>query len=447
MISKCKALRPTTRWSWPPAPAARLARVLALAAIVALAGAATARAQDAEPIKLRFGGDPGQTRVVLELDQPVQSDVLADGAGDGHVALAFSRLRVGDDLLGQGKGLVRTWRLRRTGGRATLTLDLKGHGRIRRRFLLPPSDGVGVYRYVVDIQADGVADAAPSPPLRLMPLRRSISVPPPPMVTPVIDPQDSDPDRADDGAGPASIDSPEARRPRDAAPAYAAKKVVVIDAGHGGHDPGALGGQAQEKAITLAAAKALRDRLERSGRYKVVMTRDSDVYVPLEGRVTVARSSNADLFISLHADSGDDPKVRGATVYTLSDHGVDRAMHSAMQSDSFMPVQLPSRDRSVKEILLDLTQRTTRNRSGAFAETLLEHIGTRTALLQRSHRDAGYMVLLAPDVPAVLLEMGFITNPEDESHLTDPRRREQLMDAVADAIDAYFRQDSQAAAR
>ena len=214
---------------------------------------------------------------------------------------------------------------------------------------------------------------------------------------------------------------------------------MVIDAGHGGHDPGALGGKSHEKDVTLAAARALKARLERTGRFKVVMTRDSDVYIPLETRVKIARSANADLFISLHADSGGDPKVRGATVYTLSDHGVDRATHSVF-SGGFIDVQLPGKDLSVKQILLDLTQRTTRNRSGAFAETLLEHISNRTTLLRRSHRDAGYMVLLAPDVPAVLLEMGFITNPDDESALNDKDRRDQLMDAVAESIESYFAQ-------
>jgi N-acetylmuramoyl-L-alanine amidase len=221
---------------------------------------------------------------------------------------------------------------------------------------------------------------------------------------------------------------------------------VVIDAGHGGHDPGALGGKSHEKDVTLAAAKTLRTRLERTGRFKVILTRDSDVYIPLEQRVKIARTANADLFISLHADSGGDPKVHGATVYTLSDHGVDRATKSVF-GGGFINVQLPGKDLSVKQILLDLTQRHTLNRSGAFAETLLEKISTHTELLRRSHRDAGYMVLLAPDVPAVLLEMGFITNPEDEANLNDRDKREELMASVGEAIEAYFDKPVQLAAQ
>jgi N-acetylmuramoyl-L-alanine amidase len=177
-----------------------------------------------------------------------------------------------------------------------------------------------------------------------------------------------------------------------------------------------------------------------------VMTRDSDVYIPLEQRVKIARGANADLFISLHADSGGDPKVRGATVYTLSTHGVDRTAKSVF-GGGFINVQLPGRDLSVKQILLDLTQRHTLNRSGAFAETLLEHVSNRTELLRRSHRDAGYMVLLAPDVPAVLMEMGFISNPEDEAALNSREKRARLMDAVGDAIESYFDKPVQVAER
>ena len=428
------------------------ARLAAGAAVLTLAcaGASHGAESAAAPLKLRFGGDPAQTRVVLELDQPASAEVVSDGAADGHVVLSFSRLSVGDSLDGQGKGMVKAWTLERAGARVRLSLDLARHGKIRRRFLLPPSDGVSVYRYVMDIEADGpapapVTAAATAPKASDAPKARTIrvanaSILPPPIA---LDPESPAPapllqkTALGDSGLPKSARKGAAKQSPAAAPAP--RKTVVIDAGHGGHDPGALGGKSHEKDVTLAAARALKARLERTGRFKVVMTRDSDVYIPLETRVKIARSANADLFISLHADSGGDPKVRGATVYTLSDHGVDRATHSVF-SGGFIDVQLPGKDLSVKQILLDLTQRTTRNRSGAFAETLLEHISNRTTLLRRSHRDAGYMVLLAPDVPAVLLEMGFITNPDDESALNDKDRRDQLMDAVAESIESYFAQ-------
>ena len=183
-------------------------------------------------------------------------------------------------------------------------------------------------------------------------------------------------------------------------PVVEAKKVIVIDAGHGGKDPGAHGASHLEKDVTLAAARALRDRLEATGRYKVVLTRDTDVFVPLETRPQIARRANADLFISLHADAAggeSSSDTRGASVYTLSEHGVDRVQKGVFgHSDWFMNVNMPGQDAATKRILLDLTQRQTVNRSSTFAETLLEHIGTATDLLHRSHRDAGLMVLLAP---------------------------------------------------
>jgi N-acetylmuramoyl-L-alanine amidase len=271
---------------------------------------------------------------------------------------------------------------------------------VTRRFLLAPGDGVTVYRYVIDL-TEQPADAAP-------------------VVA---------------AARPAA---PVEKVKAPLQPLLPAKKVVVIDAGHGGKDPGASGAESREKDLTLAAARSLRDRLERSGRYKVVLTRDTVVFIPLERRVQIARRANADLFLSLHADSGGDPNIRGATAYTLSEKGADRAARHATDGDGFLNVSLPGADASVNRILLDLTQRGTVNRSAAFAEGLLVKIGDVTPLLRRSHRDAGFMVLLAPDVPAVLLEMGFITNRDDEKTLTDSGRRRDLMDAAGDAIDDYF---------
>jgi N-acetylmuramoyl-L-alanine amidase len=487
------------RLSWLEKGGGLLAAVAA-AGVVVCAGVSHGAESAAAPIKLRFGGDAAQTRVVLELDQAASAEVASDGS-DGHVTLNFSHLSVGDSLDGQGKGLVRAWSLGKAGGRAVLSLDLGAHAKIRRRFLLPPSDGVTVYRYVLDIEADGPATAskptvvaqaaspqaaspqasspqasspqasspqAASPqgkaggpqPVKAQVVRVTAALPPQIAVDPEAPDAPALQKTALNGPGPlkavraadlaAGTTKAEPARTEPAKSTTrsvsAPRKIIVIDAGHGGHDPGALGGRSHEKDVTLAAAKALRARLERTGRFKVVMTRDSDVYIPLEDRVKVARGAGADLFISLHADSGGDPKVRGATVYTLSDHGVDRTAKSVFNG-GFINVQLPGRDLSVKQILLDLTQRTTRNRSGAFAETLLEHISTRTTLLRRSHRDAGYMVLLAPDVPAVLLEMGFITNPEDETALNDRDRREKLMDAVGESIEAYFDKPVQVAER
>ena len=391
---------------------------LGVAACIILA--ATSHAPPAPPpthqgvLHVRFGGDAHETRVVVEMDRAAKGRAeTGDGPGRS-VIVDLAKVDSGPDLEGHGQGLVNAWAFDRTVDGARLTLQLTKNAHVVRRFLLSPADGVNVYRYVIDLSADdGAKPAAPTPA-----------------------PAPSQQTHAAEIIAAASI-----------TPLHL-KKVIVIDAGHGGKDPGAKGADSREKDINLAAARALKAKLERTGRYRVVMTRDSDTFVPLETRVQIARRADADLFISLHSDSGSDPTVRGATVYTLSDKGSDRAVRGVMgQNDWFINVDLPGRDRAVNQILLDLTQRATRNRSAAFAEDLLTRIGDRVDLQRRNHRDAGFVVLLAPDVPAVLLEMGFITNTEDEAELNDSAKRDRLMSGVAESIDDYFGQQTRLASR
>ncbi len=393
-----------------------LAAVVVLVASGAVAWAA-AQAEPAGVLKVRLGGDATQTRLVIELDHAV-TGTLVRGDGD-KVTLSLSQAKVPGDMQGSGAGLIRSWKVEGVLGAAEVKLDLVRPAVVKRRFLLPPGDGVTVYRYVIDLTEDLKASAA-----AIAPFAPSLPVQP-----------------------TKTLVEPQIRAKAPLQPLLPTKKVIVIDAGHGGHDPGAHGADSREKDVTLAAAKALRDRLQRSGRYKVVMTRDTDIFIPLEKRVQIARQANADLFISLHADSGEDANIRGATAYTLSEKGADRAARHATEGEGFLNVNLPGSDASVNRILLDLTQRGTVNRSAAFAEGLLVKIGDVTPLLRRSHRDAGFMVLLAPDVPAVLLEMGFITNRDDEKTLTDSGRRRDLMDAAGDAIDDYFGQEVRVASR
>ena len=220
----------------------------------------------------------------------------------------------------------------------------------------------------------------------------------------------------------------------------------MIDAGHGGKDPGSLGANGYEKDINLAAALTLADQLGKTGRYKVVLTRSTDVYIPLEDRVRVAQRAGADLFISLHSDSGPEADLKGASVYTLSDKGTARSARFVAQDNWLMKASL-SGDQGVRDILFDLTQRATRNRSAVFAQTLVSNIEGKAPMLRRSHRDAGFMVLLAPDVPAVLLEMGFVSTPDDEARLRDPAARARLMSAVARAIDTHFGETMKLASR
>jgi N-acetylmuramoyl-L-alanine amidase len=370
------------------------------------AGVAVATAQGpAAPAgvqKVRFGGDRVETRVVIDLDRAAVGKLIADGMDDQRLVMALPNVLVSGDLQGSGQGLVKRWVIDEAAGGARLRLDLSGRAEIRRRFLLPPGDGATAYRYVIDLRAvDGATTdtgrAAAPQPARLSFASAPVKAPP-----------------------------------------LRLKKVIVIDAGHGGKDPGSLGANVFEKDVTLAAALALKARLERTGRYQVVMTRETDTFIPLEARVQIARRADADLFISMHADSGPDASTRGASVYTLSEKGTERVGLVLDKDDWLMKANMPGRDRAVSQILLDLSQRATKNRSAAFAQLLLANVGEETTLLRRSHRDAGFIVLLAPDVPAVLLEMGFVTNPEDEAFLTSKASRARLVDAVGDSIEAYF---------
>ncbi|WP_454760080.1 N-acetylmuramoyl-L-alanine amidase family protein [Caulobacter segnis] len=368
------------------------------------AGVAVATAQGpAAPAgvqKVRFGGDRNETRVVIDLDRAAAGKLISDGMSDQRLVMALPNVLVSGDLQGTGQGLVKRWVIDEAAGGARLRLDLAGKAEVRRRFLLPPGDGASAYRYVIDLKA---VEGAPN----------------------------------GFGAAPNAPRLTVASGPVKAAP-LRMKKVIVIDAGHGGKDPGSLGANVFEKDVTLAAAKALKERLERTGRYQVVLTRETDTFIPLESRVQIARRADADLFISMHADSGPDTSTRGASVYTLSDKGTDRVGLVLEKDDWLMKANAPGRDRAVSQILLDLSQRATKNRSAAFAQLLLANVSQETTLLRRSHRDAGFIVLLAPDVPAVLLEMGFITNPDDEAFLTTKSSRARLVGAVADSIEAYF---------
>ncbi|MFC0632891.1 N-acetylmuramoyl-L-alanine amidase family protein [Brevundimonas balnearis] len=354
------------------------------------AGQGLASGAAGDLMRLRLGGDGERTRIVLDMDRTAQGRVLEDGRS-GRLVLELSGVAPEAPLSGRGLGLVRDYRVEGRGAAARVEVALTSAVEVERRFLLPPGDGVGHYRYVIDVRANGRA-AAPAP---------------------------------------IAIARREARSERP---------LVVIDAGHGGRDPGASGQTAREADITLAAARELAAELERRGRYRVRLTRTDNTYVDLYRRVAIARQADADLFISLHADAGSDPATRGASVYTLSEQGAGRAVREFTGRDDWhRELHLPGRDPSVDRILLDITQRATQNRSALFARTLLGEIERGDhPLLRRSHRDAGLAVLLAPDVPAVLLEMGFITNPEDERALTDPRQRRRLMQSVARGIDRYF---------
>jgi len=222
------------------------------------------------------------------------------------------------------------------------------------------------------------------------------------------------------------------------------KPVIVIDPGHGGRDPGAVGlGGTKKKTITTAATKELQKQLLATGHYEVIVTRSRDVYIDHEERIRIARAGGADLFISIHADSTSRGSARGASVYTLADRAQKRSQKLISTQNWILDVDLTDQSEQVGDILVDLAQRKTLTKSAQFADILLPELSKYSALVGNSHRRAGYYVLLAPDVPAVLLEMGFLSNPQDERLINSPAHRKNLMKAVTTAINSYFKTQRQ----
>ena len=223
------------------------------------------------------------------------------------------------------------------------------------------------------------------------------------------------------------------------APDVAWKPLIVIDPGHGGRDPGAVGKKGLlEKTVTTNAANELKRLLLATGRYHVSLTRNGDVYVDHDDRVRLAREQKADLFISIHADATSNSGVRGASVYTLAARARNRSKRIVNSQNWIMDVDLAEQSDSVGDILVDLAQRSTETQSEAFADILLSNLEGQTQLVGNSHRRAGYYVLLAPDVPAVLLELGFLSNAQDEKLLQKKSHRDKLLRAVRLSVDEYF---------
>jgi N-acetylmuramoyl-L-alanine amidase len=230
-------------------------------------------------------------------------------------------------------------------------------------------------------------------------------------------------------AAPASIERPSSRQQ--------GRRKIVIDAGHGGRDPGAIGvAGTREKDVVLNTALMLRDALRPRG-FDVALTRDDDTFVELENRVRFAREQHADLFISVHADASPNRETTGASVYTLSDSGANRAQNM-MTSQNWDLDLGNTRQGLARDILVDLAQRETTNRSAEFAQVVIPKLSQVAPLVRNTHRSAGFFVLLAPDVPAVLIETGFLSNATDERRLADPRARERMAEAMAQAVETYF---------
>lgn len=239
--------------------------------------------------------------------------------------------------------------------------------------------------------------------------------------------------------------------PRIDGPLDASRPLVVIDAGHGGHDPGATTGATREKVITLQLAEALRHALLASGGVRVALTRDDDRFLMLPERAGIARQLKADLFISIHADSADSPEAAGATLYTLSERGSSetaaRLAVAENRADAINGVMLAQQSDVVSAILVDLSQREAVARSDTFAKLVVREGQGRLAFRERPVQSAAFVVLKSADLPSVLFEAGYVSNPDDAARLASPAGRDAFAAVTASAIRVFFARQAGVAAQ
>ena len=402
-------------WKPMPVQALRWALLGVLFAGTALAAAApaTVPAADSYPVAtdVRLGGDATQTRFVMDLDRKIDLHVftLADPY---RLVLDIPQVtfQLPPNAGEAGRGLIKAFRfgLVMPGG-SRMVFDLAKPVHVDKAFVMDAAAGAPA-RLVLDLVATDRQSF-----LRTIALDEKFARSEPP---------------------PVSEPPPAAADPRP---------LVVLDPGHGGIDTGTRAPNGEcEKDIVLDFAKRLRERLEKSGKYRVLMTRSDDTFVPLADRVRIARQAGAALFISLHADflphkEGD---ADGATVYTLSDTPSDpqaaRVAEEENQADVIAGVDLKDEPQDVAGILLDLAQRETKTFSLQFAHKLVADLRATTRLHKDPIRSAGFRVLRAPDVPSVLIELGYVSNKQDLQSLNSDSWRERTADSIAAAINDYF---------
>lgn len=389
----------------------------------------SAYAQTTSPLtakSLRLGAIEEHTRVVVEFTEAVDYKLFTlSSPYRAVIDLPETKWDIPDTI--QDKGLVSGVRFGSfKPGQGRIVLDLRGPVNVHKHFLLPPTVAIKNHRLVIDFEPATIATFRQMKPA--VSQTQTASIPAPDFQpTPTPQPQYS---------APTGEFTPKPR-PRKT------RKIIVIDPGHGGVDPGALGTRSREKDIVLAFSKELVRQLKATRRYDVYLTRSSDIYIPLRQRVQIARNRNADLFISIHADAIKKKNIRGLSVYTLSEKASDREAAALAkkenQSDIIAGVDFGDQLPEVTNILIDLAQRDTKNASVKFAESLISSARGKTLLLDRTHRFAGFRVLKAPDVPSVLVELGFITNRTDEKQLSSSKWRRRVATGMVEAIDNYFR--------
>ncbi|WP_139134789.1 N-acetylmuramoyl-L-alanine amidase [Magnetovibrio blakemorei] len=407
---------------------------------VSVAEGASAQNQiqrEAEISDVRIGQHGQRTRVVLDVDRELKFEIFT--LPDPYrvvVNLPEVLWKLDDAAVPENKGLLSRMRYGLFApGTSRMVLDVKGPVNVANSFMLKPVNG-GRWRFVMDLAPTSETEFLEALAQQRAKARQSLDElvakvtpdSPPVLATPTLS--------KDQRATSVAVIAP--RRP-----SVSGKRIIAIDAGHGGVDPGTIGvGKTYEKNVTLAMARDLRTALEATGRYKVVLTRDRDIFLRLRDRVQVARDANADLFISIHADSVPNRKTRGLSIYTLSERASDKeaAKLAAKEnkSDLIAGIDLSSESKDVTNILLDLAQRETMNQSARLAQELVGELRRQVMLLPNSHRFAGFAVLKAPDMPSVLVEAGFLSNRQDERNLLNSGYRQSMAGAMVKGIDQHF---------
>ena len=374
----------------------------------------TAPAADAFPVasEARLGGDATRTRLVMDLSRSI--DIAAFTLADPYrVVIDLPQVifqfpaRTGE----QARGLIKAFRygLVMQGG-SRIVVDATGPVRIDKAFVVAAVDNQPA-RLVLDLVSTDRASFMRTLALENRPAREA-----------------KKPEREP------------TKRPNDGRP------LIVIDPGHGGPDTGTVAASGEmEKAIVLEFAQTLSEKLEKGGKYRVLMTRTDDRFVPLGDRVRFARHEGAALFVSIHADAlaaRGEADVRGATVYTLSDTASDseaaRLAEDENKADAIAGVDLSSEPEEVAGILVDLAQRETKNFSHHFARTVVGELKTAAKLHRNPLKSAGFKVLKAPDVPSVLIELGYVSNKQDLKLMTSDAWRTRTSEAVAQAVNTFF---------
>jgi N-acetylmuramoyl-L-alanine amidase len=378
-------------------------------------GTTTAPTKDTDSfpvvIDARLAGDESQTRLVMDLSRKIElrAFTLADPY---RVVLDIPQVsfRLPPNSGENGRGLVRAFRfgLVMQGG-SRVVFDLTKPARVEKAFVMDAADGVPA-RLVLNLVATDRESF-----LRKIALDSAVTRP----------------------------DLPRASGPE--AKTSDPRPLVVLDPGHGGIDTGTKApGGVEEKDIVLNFAQRLRDRIDKAGKYRVLMTRTDDTFVPLGDRVRIARDAGASLLVSIHADAlprgeGD---AQGASVYTLSETATDseaaRLAEKENRADVIAGVDLKSEPDDVAGILIDLAERETKSLSVQFAHKLVGEMKTATRLHKTPLKSAGFRVLRAPDVPSVLVELGYVSNREDLQSLLSDAWRNRTADTIAQAIDSYF---------